>query len=409
MKSLPIKELITEIITGEWGIDAIKDKGVAVIRTANFLNSGQIDFSKIVRREIDKKKVSKKKLFSGDIIIEKSGGSPIQPVGRVVLFKNPDKDTYLCNNFTSVLRPNRDIVFPEYLFYALHYNHKKGKTLRYQNKTTGIINLKLDKYLSSEIHIPPLDDQIRIATLLSKVECLISRRREQLKKLDELLKSIFLEMFGDPVRNENGWDKKPIGSFADVGTGGTPSRKKLSDYYDGNIFWVKTTEVKNAEIYCTKETITATALSETNCRIYPPNTILLAMYGQGKTRGQVGYLKVNAATNQACAAILPSLHNQIFIYEQLKYLYKSIRSLARGGNQENLNLNIVRNIALILPSKNLQNQFADIVEMVEGIKSLYKQSLAELENLYGTLSQKAFTGELDLSRLPLVKEIVPGI
>jgi type I restriction enzyme S subunit len=245
MKMLQIKELISEIITGEWGIDAVKDKGVAVIRSANFLNSGQIDFSKIVHREIDQKKVSKKKLFSGDIIIEKSGGSPTQPVGRVVIFNNPDKDTYLCNNFTSVLRPNREIVFPEYLFYALHYNHKKGKTLRYQNKTTGIINLKLDKYLSSEIHIPPLDDQIRIATLLSKVENLISRRREQLKQLDELLKSVFLEMFGDPVSNEKGWEMKRVDEISDSRLGKMRDKKFITGNHlrkyigNSNVQWFR--------------------------------------------------------------------------------------------------------------------------------------------------------------------------
>ena len=125
------------------------------------------------------------------------------------------------------------------------------------------------------------------------------------------------------------------------------------------------------------------------------------MYGQGKTRGQVGYLNIAAATNQACAAIMPSVHNQVFIYEQLKLLYRSIRALGRGGNQENLNLALVKNVSLLLPPIELQNQFAIIIKKVEGIKTRYQASLADLENLYGALSQKAFKGELDLSRVPL--------
>jgi type I restriction enzyme, S subunit len=144
-------------------------------------------------------------------------------VGRVVFFDNPDRDTYLCNNFTTTLRPNKKVVYPKYLFYALFFNHLKGKTLRYQNKTTGIINLKLDNYLNSEISLPPISDQKRIAYLLGKVEGLIAQRKQHLQQLDDLLKSVFLEMFGDPVRNEKGWDKKPFSKILfDIESGKSP-------------------------------------------------------------------------------------------------------------------------------------------------------------------------------------------
>ncbi len=406
MKSLPIKELITEIITGEWGIDAIKDKGVAVIRTANFLNSGQIDFSKIVRREIDEKKVSKKKLFSGDIIIEKSGGSLIQPVGRVVLFKNPDKDTYLCNNFTSVLRPNRDIVFSEYLFYALHYNHKKGKTLRYQNKTTGIINLKLDKYLSSEIHIPPLDDQIRIATLLSKVESLISRRREQLKKLDELLKSIFLEMFGDPVRNEKGWEMKRMDEISDSRLGKMRDKKFITGNHlrkyigNSNVQWFRFKLDDLEEMDFDERERTLFGLK---------NGDLLICEGGDIGRCAIWRNNLTECYFQKAIHRVRLYHSQA-IPEYVQYvmmffsLYNGFKNVACKATIAHLTGEKLKKTLIPLPPLELQNQFANIEEKIISIKSYYQKSLTVQENLYEVLSQKAFKGELDLSRVQLVEE-----
>jgi type I restriction enzyme, S subunit len=121
MEMVKISSLITDKISGEWGSDALTSNAVNVIRTANFTNSGIITFHNLVKREIERKIVERKKLLNGDIIIEKSGGSPNQPVGRVVYFENPDNSTFLCNNFTSILRPNKGKVNPKYLFYLLMF------------------------------------------------------------------------------------------------------------------------------------------------------------------------------------------------------------------------------------------------------------------------------------------------
>ena len=127
--------VIEKPISGEWGTG---EGDIRVLRTTNFTNDGTLNLTEVVRRSIPSSKVDKKKLKKGDIIIEKSGGSPTQPVGRVVHFLEEDH-LYLCNNFTSVLRP-RSSVNARYLFWCLFNAHNSGSTLRYQNKTTGIIN-----------------------------------------------------------------------------------------------------------------------------------------------------------------------------------------------------------------------------------------------------------------------------
>lgn len=306
------------------------------------------------------------------------------------------------------LRSEADSHIPYLERYLRSAQARGSYASRMQGAVARRRSLTKTDFLDLEIPFPPLDDQIRIAHLLGKVEGLIAQRKQHLQQLDDLLKSVFLAMIGDPARNEKGWEKKEIGAFTKVGTGSTPSRQKMAEYYGGSIPWVKTTEVQNGDIVRTEEHITEQALRETSCSVYPAGTILLAMYGQGRTRGQVGYLRMDAATNQACAAILPSIHNQTFIFQQLSFLYDSIRALGRGGNQENLNLSLVRGIELVLPPNDIQGAFVTIVEKVEALKTHYQQSLANLEILYGSLSQQAFKGELDLSRVALPAAPIEG-
>ena len=129
--------------------------------------------------------------------------------------------------------------------------------------------------------------------------------------------------------------------------------------------------------------------------LFPKNTILIAMYGQGKTRGKVVLLGVATTINQAFGAILESAKfNTLYLLKLLDYLYETIRDLGRGGNQENLNLDIVRGIKIILPPITLQNKFAKIVEKIETIKTKESKKLEHLETLHSSLMDKAFRGEI---------------
>ena len=117
----------------------------------------------------------------------------------------------------------------------------------------------------------------------------------------------------------------------------------------------------------------------------------MAMYGQGKTRGQVGLLKIEACTNQAVAAIVPSKKiNSIFLYRHLMLMHEHIRDMARGGNQANLNLTIVRSIQILLPPLPLQHLFAQRIEQIERQKSAVQKSITDLETLLASRMQYWF-------------------
>ena len=204
-------EITGKVLSGEWGTDDESGNGVPVLRTTNFTNEGIVDYSNVVTRTIQKKNIDAKYLRKGDIIIEKSGGSDKQPVGRVIYFDGPES-TYLFNNFTGLLRvKNQAVWLPRYVFYSLFHNYRKGGTRPFESKTTGLHNLKTDDYISRyEVLEAPISEQQSICKQLDYVYDIIKTRQQQLQKLDELVKARFVEMFGDPVTNPMDWPTKPL-------------------------------------------------------------------------------------------------------------------------------------------------------------------------------------------------------
>lgn len=240
------------------------------------------------------------------------------------------------------------------------------------------------------IPIPPKSTQLAIVAELDQINDLIRLKKEQLKEYDNLAQSIFYDMFGDPVENEKGWEVKKLGDVCEIGTGSTPNRKN-KDYYIGNIPWVKSTEVCNGFIDETQEMISDEALAQTNCTIYPKDSVLIAMYGQGKTRGQVAILKIDACTNQAVAAMMPSeCISANFLFYHLRLLYENIRGMARGGNQANLNLTLVKSIKIILPPLPLQQEFSSRMEQIEKLKAEVQKTITDLETLLASRMQYWF-------------------
>lgn len=243
-----------------------------------------------------------------------------------------------------------------------------------------------------KIRVPPLSDQHHIVSELDKLSDTISLKQQQMKEYDALAQSLFYEMFGDENNQYNGSQTFKLSELFEVGTGSTPSRKLENIYYGGTLNWVKTTEIHGNYISETEEKITQKALEDTNCKMYPSNTILIAMYGQGKTRGQTARLTAPAATNQACAAILPKpeICNTDFLFEFFLLSYERIRNMARGGTQSNLNLSLVKSIEIPLPPLSLQHSFAEKVKAIEHQKSLLKQSIAKTQTLLDSRMQEYF-------------------
>ncbi|MFM4895189.1 restriction endonuclease subunit S [Aeromonas caviae] len=191
----------------------------------------------------------------------------------------------------------------------------------------------------------------------------------------------------------NGWKLSTIEEIANVSSGGTPSRKN-DTYWNGNIPWVTTAEVQFKVIKDTSEKITEEGLANSSAKLFPVDTILMAMYGQGKTRGQVAKLGIEASTNQACAAIVLHPDYEVdYYYQFLVSQYENIREMANSGGQENLSGGIVKSIQVPVPPLPEQQKIAKILSTWDQAISTTEQLLANSQQQKKALMQQLLTGK----------------
>lgn len=289
---------------------------------------------------------------------------------------------------------------PKFLLYAVL--SLKDEIIRKGSGAT-VKGITQDELYKLEIPLPPIDDQIRIAHLLGKVEELIAQRKQHLRQLDDLLKSVFLEMFGNPVRNERGWDKPELKNFGKISTGNTPPRNNPENYEDAFIEWIKTDNITSDAVFVTASVEHLSKTGAQRGRIVTNGALLVAcIAGSVESIGRAALTNRTVAFNQQINAIQSAEDvNPLYLYGLFKLSRAYIQSHATKGMKKILTKGDFERIQMIKPPVELQNQFAAIAEKVESLKSRYQQSLTDLENLNGALSQQAFKGELDLSRVPL--------
>lgn len=288
--------------------------------------------------------------------------------------------------------------------YLLRYMKGDWGNAQIRANTVGAVRNSL-KYKGLEnirIPLPALDDQERIAHLLARVEGLISRRKQHLQQLADLLESVFLEMFGDPAQNEKGWDKPDFETIAyGMRNGLSPSK---AGGYKGRVY---TLSAITGDYF--REIFKEDVFSQIPDKYLPTDCDFLVCRGNGNiSMVGKGYFfpgtsdEVIFPDTIIAVSIQPNTVNKQF-FEALwktRFMRQQIENKARTANGTyKINQGGIAKLKIILPPADLQNQFAKVVRKVERVKSYYQQSLKDLENLFGALSQKAFRGELDLSRV----------
>lgn len=267
-------------------------------------------------------------------------------------------------------------------------------------------NVSLTDLRKLTLKVPEYPDQLHIANLLSKAENLIAQRKESIRLLDEFLKSTFLEMFGDPVRNEKGWEKFVLGNVCKkIGSGSTPRGGKES-YHKEGISLIRSLNVHNDEfVYKDLAFIDDKQAHELKNVIVEENDVLLNITGASVARCCIvpkGILP--ARVNQHVSILRPETNvlNPLFLsrmFTSENYQLKLVKDAkSKGATREAITKEEIELMKVIAPPIKLQTQFAQIVEKTEVLKTQYQQSLQELENLYGSLSQKAFRGELKMKQ-----------
>jgi type I restriction enzyme, S subunit len=192
------------------------------------------------------------------------------------------------------------------------------------------------------------------------------------------------------------WELQTIGDLASVSSGGTPSRINPA-YWNGSIPWITTTQIDFNVINDAEQFITQDGLTSSAAKLFPPGTLLMAMYGQGKTRGKVAILGVKASTNQACAAILLNKNlESSYIFHYLINQYEAIRNLSNTGNQENLNGLIIKSIKIPLPPLPEQRSIAQALSDVDALIAALDKLIAKNRHLKTATMQQLLTGKMRL-------------
>lgn len=302
-----------------------------------------------------------------------------------------------------VLRPDTSLISAKWLHLFLSQKTFRRECLKHTKGTAGQKRVPPTYLAECVIPIPSLTEQQRI---VAKIEELFSeldngiatlkRAKEQLSVYRQAVLKEYIE--GSYNAKCNKYIR--IKDFAKVGTGATPL-KTCPKYYGGSIPWISSSKINEIKITTPSDYITDIALKETNCKLYPPHTILIAMYGEGKTRGKCAELMISAATNQALAAIELSNNSVItkdFLMAFLELNYQQLRRKASGGVQPNLNLSIIKDLKV--PRYSLEEQ-KKIVFSIEyrfshcsAIEKAVERSIRQAESLRQSILKQAFEGKL---------------
>ena len=376
---------LVKVINGLWVGKKPPFTNVAVVRNANFTKSCTLDMSNIAYIDVEEKQFNTRELQYADIIIEKSGGSEKQPVGRPVFFNIKDRG-YSFSNFTATLRVVSSDIVPEYLYKVLLAQYKQGVTKRLQSKTTGLHNLDFKSYLKSVIPIPSCEKQLSIVSELDKINELIRLKKEQLKDYDNLAQSIFYEMFGDPIENEKGWEVKKLGDVCKF-TQGTqvPIEEQHLSKENGLVQFLRIidfTQGKDAPrfVKCSNDKY-----------ILHEREIAIVRYG---TPGFVCYGKIGAIANNLFK-ITPN-QKDMFEFEFLVHwlnteaFQSAVKSKQYGAALQAIKFSTIQGINIIIPSLTVQRSFATRISQIDKQKQYIEESIKELESLLASRMQYWF-------------------
>lgn len=370
MEMAKLIDITGKALSGEWGTNDEFGNGIPVLRTTNFTNEGVVNYNNVITRTIRKKNIGNKFLRKGDIIIEKSGGSDKFPVGRVIYFEGED-NKYLFNNFTGLLRvKDQEIWHPRYVFYSLFANYKRGGTRAFENKTTGLHNLKTDDYVSRyEVVKTDFSEQVSICEKLDKLYGVIKSREQELHLLDNLMKARFVEMFGNLKSNTKGWNIKTFDELSYLITDGehaTPRRTVEGIYLlsarnilDHSIQLVDVDYIDQKEF----ERIAK--------RVIPQEgDVLISCSGSvGRCCSVPPDLKFQMVRSVALIRFKEEI-NPVFAEYMITsdYLQEQINSSKTASSQANLFQGKIKGLKGIVPPIELQNQFANFVHQVDKSK-----------------------------------------
>lgn len=278
-----------------------------------------------------------------------------------------------------------------------NYFNSLGQQGTQKNLNTNIVK-------KTEILLPPLPVQRKIAAILSSVDEAIEKTEAIIEQTEKVKKGLMQQLLTKGIghtkfkKTEIGeipeeWEVLKVADVAKTTSGGTPSRNN-PEYFNGSIPWIKTGELKEKYIYDTEEKITEEAVKNSSAKLVPKNSLIVAMYGA--TIGNVSINKIDATTNQACCVIIPQKErlNYEFLYYLLAFWKEKLIKLGAGGAQPNISQQIIKNLLIPMPSLKEQMEIANILAILDKKIQNEKKKFDSLSNLKKGLMQVLLTGKV---------------
>lgn len=330
------------------------------------------------------------------------------PEGFIALYSG-DELAAVPNSIFTCFRITGESPLPQYLnFLFLRNLHGQWlrKFIEVGARAHGSLSIDEGDLLSLPVPLPngrtSAREQQKIADCLTTVDELIAAQARKVNTLKAHKKGLMQQLFpreGETqprlrfpeFREAAEWISASLGSIFDTSSGGTPDRTK-EEYWNGNVPWITTALVAFNIITDADEFISDQGLRNSSAKVFPEKTILLAMYGQGKTRGQVAMLGMKAATNQACAAILPRDDiDPRFVFLNLGSRYEELRGLSNSGGQENLSQGLIQALQFSYPKdENEQTTVADCLTSLDDLIAAQTKKLDAIKTHKKGLMQQLF-------------------
>lgn len=403
MKTVKLGD-VCEFRNGLWSGKKPPFVRVGVIRNTNFTKAGTLDDSDIAYLDVEQAQFEKRKLNYGDIILEKSGGGPKQPVGRVIVFDKAHGD-YSFSNFTSAIsiKNPRELDF-RYLHRYLFYIYQDGRTEVMQKHTTGIRNLNFDEYKSIEVPLPSLEEQRRVVERLDaafeKIDQAIELTEKNLQSIRGYPRYWLEKKYLTLSQN---WESKKLNEIATFKGGGTPSKSK-PEYWVGELPWVSPKDMKSRRIYDTQDHISEKAVQESSTSKIPKNSVLVVV--RSGILAHTIPLAVNSQVvtlNQDMKAIIPgkAIHPEALFMLLMALRDKIFGFVSKGATVHRINSDLLKDMEVRFPKLrsdqvSFANECRKVMDESAGLEELYDKKINHFRALKHSLLTQAFShGEVE--------------
>ena len=386
-EKVKLGELLLNTFSGEWGTEE-GELLTPVLRTSNFNEDGSLNYSTPAMRCISEGKVEKKRMVRGDIILEKSGGTPKRPVGIMAFY---DSDALaLCSNFNQVLRFDKGRILPRFAFHQLRWLKDRNAFDRYTRKTTGLQNLQMKKLIELKLRVPRIEVQTSIATTLDEIVGDQRTLQQEIADLDSLVKSRFVEMFAS-----GGF---PTVSFGDACLRVNNGITRRGNDPDGDIV-LRLVELQEGFIdYAKPNRIRLTQKEKERFSLVDGDLLFARVNGNPKSVGRcASFSAINESVYHNDHVIRATFDHSKYNPEFLVFFMNSSKGRAQikaaittSAGQYTINQAGIKSIQVPLPPLTLQQEFAAFVSQVDKSRFIAKQQIEKLQMLYDSLAQDYF-------------------